>query len=80
MPLSTDQRLLLGTAIAMAKADKCLGAHEEALLDLLHEQMKLDPEGRREVQRMLKAPPSAEDLAGWAITELDRVGVYATAL
>ena len=74
--LSDQQRKWLGTAIAMAAADGVLDAREQSLIVRICDVLELDAEGRAEVEQMLRKPPSPVELASWAISADDRVGLY----
>lgn len=78
--LTDEQRKWLGAAIAMAAADGVLHQRERALVDEVCDRLQLAAEARAEVEEMLRRPPSPVELASWAITARDRVGLYRTAL
>ena len=78
--LTNDQKRWLGTAIAMAAADGVLDSSEKALIDDICDRLQLSAQARDEVARMLASPPSPVELASWAISASDRVGLYRAAL
>jgi tellurite resistance protein len=80
MSLTEHQRRWLGTAIAMAQSDGVLKLQERALLDRICASLNLSLEARREVEQMLREPPTPIQLASWALTTRDRVGLYRLAL
>lgn len=78
--LTNEQKRWLGTAIAMAVADGVLDSSEKALIDGICDRLELSAQARDEVARMLANPPSPVELASWAISASDRVGLYRAAL
>jgi tellurite resistance protein len=80
MSLTDSQRRWLGTAIAMAQTDGVLKLQERKLLEQICESLVLSSEARREVDRMLREPPTPIQLASWALGAEDRVGLYRLAL
>jgi uncharacterized membrane protein YebE (DUF533 family) len=76
MALTDEQRKWLGTAIAMAMADGVLDPSEKKLLGQICDELELSDEARAEVAQMLREPPSPVELAAWAISAEDRVGLY----
>ena len=78
--LTNDHRRLLGVAIAMAKADGVLDTREKVLFDHLCEEMHLSAAARAEVAAMIADPPGPEQIGEWAVTDQDRLGIYAVAI
>jgi len=76
MALTDEQRKWIGTAIAMAMADGVLDPSEQQLLGQICDELELSAEARAEVEQMLRKPPSPVELASWAISAEDRVGLY----
>jgi uncharacterized membrane protein YebE (DUF533 family) len=77
--MTNDHRRLLGVAIAMAQADGVLDSREQELLAHICNELGLSDEARAEVEQMIETPPTPEQIATWAVTEQDRLGIYAAA-
>lgn len=78
--LTRDQRRLLGVAISMAHADAVIEDSEREFIATLTKELKLVGEAKAEVERMMREPPSPSDIAGWCVTDRDRLDIYAVAL
>lgn len=78
--LTNDHRRLLGTYIAVAKADGILDSNEQKLIEYFCNELDLSESAKKEIASMVEKPPTPEQIAKWAITEQDRLGIYAAAI
>lgn len=78
--LTNDERLLLGVVVHMAQVEKMGQASRGNLADFIAKQWMLPAHGREEVRALFHTPPSLQELAHWAATDVERICAYSYAV
>jgi tellurite resistance protein len=74
--LTDDHRRIIGTAVAVAKADGVFDDKEKKVFEELCEQLRLVEQAKEEIAEFFTLPPRPAQIAGWALTRQDRLGTY----